>query len=141
MFPPQGGVSNVFDTTPPVTQAFGDAAAVGVAGAAARRDHKHGMPVIPVHIASSTYNGDDTDNRQIALGFIPKLVIISLFGNANEWIILSASPGANICHINANPYHTYAVGTNIHASDGFVVSKSSDNSNNTGGVYTYLAIG
>jgi hypothetical protein len=33
-----------FDTTVPVTQAYGDAAATGSAGVAARRDHKHGMP-------------------------------------------------------------------------------------------------
>ena len=34
----------LFDATAPVTQAYGDAAAVGAAGVAARRDHKHGMP-------------------------------------------------------------------------------------------------
>jgi hypothetical protein len=33
-----------FDTTVPSTQNYGDAAAVGVATVAARRDHKHGMP-------------------------------------------------------------------------------------------------
>ncbi len=33
-----------FDATAPVTQAYGDAAATGAAGVAARRDHKHGMP-------------------------------------------------------------------------------------------------
>lgn len=37
----------VFDATVPVTQAFGDAAAVGSASAAARRDHKHAMPAAP----------------------------------------------------------------------------------------------
>lgn len=37
-----------FDTTPPTTQAFGDAAAVGSAAFAARRDHKHAMPATPV---------------------------------------------------------------------------------------------
>jgi hypothetical protein len=36
-----------FDATAPVTQAFGDAAAVGTAAFAARRDHKHGMPSSP----------------------------------------------------------------------------------------------
>lgn len=34
----------IFDATVPTTQAFSDAAAVGAAGVAARRDHKHGMP-------------------------------------------------------------------------------------------------
>jgi trimeric autotransporter adhesin len=37
-----------FDATAPVTQAFGDAAAVGVINFAARRDHKHGMPAAPI---------------------------------------------------------------------------------------------
>lgn len=37
----------LFDTTAPVTQAFGDAAAVGTAAFAARRDHRHGMPATP----------------------------------------------------------------------------------------------
>jgi hypothetical protein len=34
----------LFDATSPSTQAFGDAAAVGTAAVAARRDHKHAMP-------------------------------------------------------------------------------------------------
>ena len=36
----------VFDSTVPVTQASGDAAATGSAGTAAHRDHVHGMPTI-----------------------------------------------------------------------------------------------
>lgn len=41
-----------FDATAPVTQAFGDAAAVGAAAVAARRDHRHGMPANPVSFAT-----------------------------------------------------------------------------------------
>ena len=41
-----------FDATVPVTQAFADAAAVGVINFAARRDHKHGMP--SERVAAST---------------------------------------------------------------------------------------
>jgi len=37
----------LFDATAPVTQGFGDAAATGSAGQAARRDHVHGMPASP----------------------------------------------------------------------------------------------
>lgn len=37
-----------FDVTVPVTQAFGDAAATGSDGFAARRGHRHGMPANPV---------------------------------------------------------------------------------------------
>lgn len=41
------GTIAAFDTTVPSTQAFGDAAAVGTATFAARRDHKHAMPADP----------------------------------------------------------------------------------------------
>lgn len=44
----------VFDATTPVTQAFGDTAATGSAGVAARRDHTHGMPANPVSFAAPT---------------------------------------------------------------------------------------
>lgn len=52
-----------FDATAPATQAFGDAAAVGSATVASRRDHKHAMPAAPTlgglgGVASSrTVNG------------------------------------------------------------------------------------
>ncbi len=45
-----------FDATSPSTQAFGDAAAVGTAAFAARRDHKHAMPATPV--TGFSKNGD-----------------------------------------------------------------------------------
>jgi hypothetical protein len=38
----------------PVTQAFGDAAAIGTGPAAAMTDHKHGMPAAPTTIANDT---------------------------------------------------------------------------------------
>jgi hypothetical protein len=43
-----------FDTTAPSTQASADAAAVGTAAVAARRDHKHAMPTIPAAAAGGT---------------------------------------------------------------------------------------
>lgn len=42
-----------FDTTVPSTQAFGDAAAVGTAAVAARRDHKHAMPATPTTVSGN----------------------------------------------------------------------------------------
>jgi hypothetical protein len=61
-----------FDATNPTTQAFGDAAAVGAANFAARRDHKHAMMVAPTnksillitsvaYAATVTPNTDTTD--------------------------------------------------------------------------------
>lgn len=41
-----------FDATSPTTEAFGDAAVVGVAAVASRRDHKHAMPANPVSYAT-----------------------------------------------------------------------------------------
>lgn len=54
-----------FDATAPVTQAFGDSAAAGTAGTAARRDHKHGIPAassIPGNIIGYTSYTRATDN-------------------------------------------------------------------------------
>ncbi len=44
-----------FDSTAPVTQDYGDAAAVGAATVAARRDHKHGMPATPAVVLRPRY--------------------------------------------------------------------------------------
>jgi hypothetical protein len=57
-----------FDVTVPVTQAFGDAADTGDASVAARRNHKHGMPV-PRAEVSVTAQGLLVENypRAIAL--------------------------------------------------------------------------
>jgi hypothetical protein len=41
----------LFDATAPSTQAFGDAAAVGTAVVAARRDHKHATPAAPTPVS------------------------------------------------------------------------------------------
>lgn len=45
----------VFSATAPTTQAFGDAAAAGTAGHAARRDHKHGWPSLGNVTAQTGY--------------------------------------------------------------------------------------
>lgn len=54
----------IFDTTAPVTQAFADVAAVGSAGVAARRDHKHGMPSggLTTDTYGTTTDGGTSDN-------------------------------------------------------------------------------
>jgi len=48
-----------FDATDPSTQGFGDAAAVGTAAKAARRDHKHAMMAdpVPTHAALTATHG------------------------------------------------------------------------------------
>jgi hypothetical protein len=47
----------LFDATVPATQALGDAAAVGTAEVAARRDHKHAMPAALVTASGLTVSG------------------------------------------------------------------------------------
>lgn len=57
-----------FDATSPTTAAFGDAAVVGTAGFAARRDHKHGMPITGVVIASHVDTSGDHTTASATLG-------------------------------------------------------------------------
>ncbi len=67
------GTIAAFDTTAPTTQAFGDAAAVGTAAFAARRDHKHAMPAAPSD-ASLTFTDITTNNSATGQhGFLKKL--------------------------------------------------------------------
>ena len=64
----------LFDATAPADQTYSDAAAVGTAMTAARRDHKHGMPSIPtaasitIADAGSYYTGEnvETATQEIA---------------------------------------------------------------------------
>jgi len=52
----------IFDATVPVTQAFGNSAATGVAAIAARRDHVHGMPALgPMTLIGTADASDSAD--------------------------------------------------------------------------------
>jgi hypothetical protein len=68
----------LFDATAPSTQAYGDAAAVGSAMTAARRDHKHAFPAFGGAAASVTLadagTNFPTDNVEDAL-----LYLVSMF--------------------------------------------------------------
>ena len=80
----------VFDVTVPTTQAFGDSAAVGSAAAAARRDHKHAMPVAPT-ISDTTISISDVTTSDASTskhGFAPKAIapaatVLNVLGIAN----------------------------------------------------------
>ena len=66
----------IFDTTVPVTQASADAAATGSAAVAARRDHKHGMPVIGT--SGLTWVGGDTTER--TNGAVSQVDLVTISG-------------------------------------------------------------
>ena len=58
----------LFDTTVPVTQAFWDAAAVGTAAVAARRDHKHAMMAAPTTISGNAGTATALQNTRAIYG-------------------------------------------------------------------------
>jgi len=67
----------IFDATAPTTQAFGDAATVGSATVAARRDHKHAMMAAPnatfttaltVNTGTVTLTGNSANTSVLTLG-------------------------------------------------------------------------
>ena len=55
----------LFDATVPVTQAFWDAAAVGTAAVAARRDHKHAMMAAPTTISGNAWTATALANGRV----------------------------------------------------------------------------
>ncbi len=85
-----------FDATSPVTQAFGDAAAVGSAAFAARRDHTHGMPADPTGTPWTKVQkvGDTSISSSGVPAADPDLTFTAASGGAYEivLVILYGSP-------------------------------------------------
>ncbi len=71
-----------FDATSPTTQAFGDAAVVGTAAFAARRDHKHAMPTG----SFSTSNPSSMDQSG-ALTFTVGLARLLVLGKLATYVV------------------------------------------------------
>ena len=100
-----------FDATAPSTQAFGDAAAVGAATVAARRDHKHAMPATPDLSALATKSGlqaesyiaaDDTgtaNSYAITITPTPTLGVYSAF----SFKVAHTNTAPSTLQVNANP--------------------------------------
>lgn len=113
----------LFDATDPSTQAFGDAAAVGTAAVAARRDHKHAMPATPAapKLDDNAAPDDNTDLNATtsAHGLAPKAVAPA----ANELNVLGIANGETT-YANKDLFNTTnpadlgvaAAGTAIQAS-------------------------
>ena len=87
-------------------------------------------------MATGTYSGDTTDNRQITTGFQCSLVIIFGVGQTGRRIIVMPN---QVCFIDdgTNPSGHVV----LHGSDGFEVSDNTPKyMNNNGGTYYYWAI-
>ncbi|GAI96417.1 unnamed protein product, partial [marine sediment metagenome] len=82
-------------------------------------------------IATGSYVGDNTDNRQISVGFKCSLVIALYTWDFCAVII----PG------KASSFNSVLTGgTDLHATDGFIVFETADIMNLTGVTYYYWAI-
>jgi hypothetical protein len=76
-----------FDATVPSTQAFGDAAAVGTAAFAARRDHKHAMPAAPAPLfatksgayTTTPYSNIGTNNPGVGYIVVTPYIVPAAF--------------------------------------------------------------
>ena len=91
----------LYDATDPTTQAFGDAAAVGAAVTAARRDHKHAMmsaPAAPkLDDNAAPDDNTDLDVSTTKHGLAPKAVapdvgLINFYGIANAETAITNKP-------------------------------------------------
>jgi len=80
-----------FDATAPSTQAFGDAAAVGVATVAARRDHKHAMMSAPTSV---TGNAGTVTGATFTKTLTVDTGNVRLSGDAGNTSYLSIGAGA-----------------------------------------------
>jgi hypothetical protein len=86
-----------FDATVPVTQALGDSAATGSAGTAARRDHKHGMPVAPVlsDAAVATSQTQSGNNSWADLATVGPAVTVTVPASGKVKITIVANMSTN----------------------------------------------
>jgi hypothetical protein len=81
-----------FDATSPSTQAFGDAAAVGAATTAARRDHKHAMMAAPTSV---TGNAGTVTNATLTTALTVNTGTVTLTGNVANTSALTLGAGAS----------------------------------------------
>jgi len=83
----------VFDTTPPITQAFSDSAAVGSATVAARRDHKHAMMAAPTSV---TGNAGTVTGATFTKNLIVNTGNLELRGDITNTSILTVASGTTL---------------------------------------------
>jgi hypothetical protein len=119
-----------FDATDPSTQAFGDAAAVGAATVAPRRDHKHAMPAAPSAasvgaIASTIVNakGDlisataDNTPSIVTVGADDTILMADAAAASGLKWVASASPSAVGTAAATGTADTFTRGDHVHAHE------------------------
>lgn len=85
-------------------------------------------------IATGTFTGDGTDNRQITVGFRPSLVIFTGAVATSFGILMPNAP------MRLQGQLFFTGGTDIHAIDGFVVFDTVDDTNRNLQVFYFWAI-
>ncbi len=83
----------LFNIIAPVTQAFGDVAAVGTAAFAARQDHTHGMPATPVTSIRKTGSSGITGSVTFSQG-----TNITITQSGSD-LSIAAAAGTGITHV------------------------------------------
>lgn len=85
-----------FDATAPTTQAFGDAAAVGTAGTATRRDHKHAMPANPGFLQSAIATRTAGDLTTTSTSYVDLTgITVTLTTGARRCLVIFSANGKN----------------------------------------------
>ena len=88
----------LFDATNPSTQALGDAAVVGTAAVAARRDHKHAMPSVAQADVTGLTTADSPQFTAINLGHATDTTITRVSAG------VAAIEGVTIATLGANTF-------------------------------------
>ncbi len=87
-------------------------------------------------IATGTYAGNATADRQITVGFKCSMVIIAI--TIKQWILVGIH---STIHKAVSTYHGNTTSPlYLHASDGFVVGETEDTANGNGVTFYYWAI-
>lgn len=132
-----------FDTTVPVSQAFGDAAATGSIAFAARRDHVHGMPANPTGLplaltgatAATRYVGGTASGAPTAGTFAVgdfvidqtgKVYVCTVAGTPGTWVLAGGGSGGSPLTTKGDLYGYSTAGARVPVgADGTVLQASS----------------
>jgi len=86
-------------------------------------------------VDTGSYTGDNADNRQITTGFKCSIAYVKRRANTTQNMIAHANESFKWSDLT-----TLTGGSALHATDGFIVYKTTDNTNLTTVTYDYWAI-